>query len=279
MFYSLTVFCFCCFAQSDMLAYLWLKWFGSLDYFFCFGVSIVITAVMVVLGYMVYRAFTPRFKWTLRVFWGHMLVMSVFFLIVGYLLDVDEAKRYSMRIEHLLMEGKIEQTMLVGNKSYATDQHLFMLRAYSLAKCHHMGDRLFHYPMVKGGANALLPDSNDHSFFIPLSSITEYSRKAALHDYQLCGLLLEKKLDAFVAKFMNCYDLKSANIPRHYQEALTLYTHKQSSRRFSFANSVLDADYEDFVKILNVGNDDSGTSVRDVYGNTYWYYYSCFAMK
>ena len=128
--------------------------------------------------------------------------------------------------------------------------------------------------MMKGGSAILYPDSSTEQWLLPLEQISHLAEDKQSVDYRLCGLLLDKQIDSFAQLVTKYYDISSSTLPRHYKEALTLYTHKRSARAFSYHDSVIDADYEDFLKLVNGSRQGtSRTSARDVYGNTYWYYY------
>ena len=90
-------------------------------------------------------------------------------------------------------------------------------------------------------------------------------------DYLLCGHLLDRKIDAFALAVKRYYDL-DASLPKHYREALVLYNHIRSNPVVTYKHEVADADYADFQKLMRECGSNK-TRLRDVYGNTYWYYY------
>lgn len=94
-------------------------------------------------------------------------------------------------------------------------------------------------------------------------------------DYILCGYLLDRDLDGFVKTVLRKYDVSSPSLPRHYKEALTLYTHLRSNPSIVYHNEVMDADYADFQKLGRTYVDKTvrEAEIRDVYGGTYWCYY------
>jgi len=94
-------------------------------------------------------------------------------------------------------------------------------------------------------------------------------------DYILCGYLLDKNLDGFVNEVRRRYNLSSPSLPKHYREALTLYTHLRSNPILVFHNEVMDADYADFQKLVRKYSnaEERESHVRDSYGGTYWFYY------
>ena len=94
-------------------------------------------------------------------------------------------------------------------------------------------------------------------------------------DYMLCALLLDKKLDRFVAEVKRTYANDSVKMPRHYKEALVLYAHRRTSPMMVYKDGVMEADFQDFQalehKYTNAA--EKQAALRDTYGNTYWYYY------
>lgn len=68
-----------------------------------------------------------------------------------------------------------------------------------------------------------------------------------------------------------------SELPKHFREALVLYTHIHSDRVLTYHDNVLDADYEDFLKVDRKkykGVHEHDNALRDAYAGTYWYYYS-----
>ncbi len=73
-----------------------------------------------------------------------------------------------------------------------------------------------------------------------------------------------------------------ADLPRHYKEALVLYTHLNTVRVLTYHDSVTDADYEDFLKVSRAGYPSPAVrkaALRDAYFGTYWYYYEMLQEK
>lgn len=67
-----------------------------------------------------------------------------------------------------------------------------------------------------------------------------------------------------------------SELPKHYREALVLYTHIHAQRVLTYHDNVLDADYEDFLSVCRAKYPSlsaRNVAVRDAYFGTYWYYY------
>lgn len=63
-------------------------------------------------------------------------------------------------------------------------------------------------------------------------------------EYELCALLLDKKLDEFVRKLVKYHEL--TKLPTHYKEAILLYCHLRTHPIVEFHDNVMDADFSDY---------------------------------
>ena len=229
--------------------------------------------------------------------WKNLLTLSLMFIVVCLCGNTDRVFHYRLRMERFLCSGNYAEALEVGEKSDDADSSLTMLRVYALSRSKQLGDRLFEYPLA-GGSDALLPDDqNVRCLFFPESNILRnlsirkkgvmssmqyllYIEENGLAmksvtDYILCGYLLDRDIDSFVRFIKGKYVLSSPALPKHYKEALTLYTHLRANPILVFHNEVMDADYSDFQKLeKEYGNElERMSQVRDVYGDTYWFYY------
>lgn len=229
--------------------------------------------------------------------WRNLLLMAAMFICVCLCGNSDRLFHYRLRVESLLKSGNYAEAIKVGAKSDDTDASLTMLRIYALSCQRQLGERLFEYPVV-GGSSALLPNSDSvRCLFYPESrifkalSIRRKGRMSPMEyllyiennglamkpvtDYLLCGFLLDKNLDGFVNAIRYKYNLSSPSLPKHYREALTLYTHLRANPVLVYHNEVLDADYADFQELERKYTDKRKREsyVRDTYGGTYWFYY------
>lgn len=73
------------------------------------------------------------------------------------------------------------------------------------------------------------------------------------------------------------YSIKSLDsLPKHFQEALVLYTHLHSQRVLTYTNSAMDVDYEDFLKLQRTRKKSKAeydNAMKSAYFGTYWWYY------
>ncbi len=243
------------------------------------------------------RAFIGTDSTIVGIFWKNLSLMALMFIVVCLCGNSDRVFHYRLRVERLLTSGDYGGALRVGEKSDDADASLTMLRVYALSRSKQLGERLFEYSLV-GGSSALLPDGKDvRCLFYPERQIfkalsirkkgnmtpMEYLRYIETNglamkpaaDYVLCGYLLDKDLDSFVKAVMRRYDVSSPSLPKHYKEALTLYTHLRSNPSVVYHDEVMDADYADFQSLGRKYKDKTEREayVRDMFGGTYWCYY------
>jgi hypothetical protein len=229
--------------------------------------------------------------------WINVLTMFVFFYCVGLIGNSDKVFHYRLKVERLISQGKYEEALLVGKKSLDCDSSLTMLRAYALARQNKLPDALFQYAICGGSASLLPNGSNVKSLLFDSKEIYDYlgrmivtrpispmnylktikkhhlDKRPAV-DYLLCSFLLDKDLDSFAANISKYYDLQK-ELPRHYSEAIIMYNHLHHSNQIKHENNVIEADYEDFLKLMRQisNHEEMKNKLKDIYGNTYWYYY------
>ena len=211
-----------------------------------------------------------------RLMWINMLTMFLMFLFACFFSNHDEILHNRLKVEMLIQQKDYQQAAQVGKRSHETDSSLTMLRVYALAQTGQLGSHLFEYPIV-GGEDVLMPNgSSVRPLMISPNQIRLMNKtRKTRNDCLLTKHLLARDLDAFARDITKYYDIDSTQIPRHYSEALVLYTHLRSHRLLTYHDSVLDADYKDLRMLQRRYSDQTArqTAIRDTYGNTYWYYY------
>lgn len=231
-----------------------------------------------------------------RQLWSNLLLLCLQFLFVALAANGNDVTHYRARMETLMASRDFEKALTVGERSAATDQHLTMLRAYALSRRGEMGEMLFRYP-VKGTSSTLLPaEGGGQLLLYPADSVwrhlgarplgkmnTKTYLKAlqacgratrAVADYRLCGCLVDKDLDTFV-KLLPRYYTVNDSLPRHYREALVLYTHQRAHPALVYHDSVMDTDFADFQKLEDSYPEGNARklAVYEQYFGTYWWYY------
>lgn len=210
-----------------------------------------------------------------RTMWINILTLCVMFFMVGLVSNSNSVFHYRMHVESCLLENDFDGAIHTGKGSLQTDSSLTMLRAYALANKGQLGDHLFEYPIL-GGSKALLPNGKSvKSMMYPAEKIKHfYADKKHKADFILMGLLLDRQIDRFVKNITLYYKI-GPSLPKHYREALILYTHMRSNPLLVYKEEVMDADFQDLQDMQKKYPNRTvrESNVRDTYGNTYWYYF------
>ena len=226
----------------------------------------------------------------------NIFILAAMMIGVGLLSNSNDITHYRLRMERLLMHGEYAKALEVGKASDKTDASLTMLRVFALAHEGRLGDELFKYP-VRGTSASIVPELSDgkmlmlspDSVYRMLGAIPRHGQttknylkaivksgqatKAAI-EYQLCGMLIDKDLDGFVNLLMKTHKIDDS-LPLHYREALILYTHRRSSPKVVYRNTVMDTDYDDMQR-LEAETKSPGERRIQVYkqfSGTYWEYF------
>ena len=246
------------------------------------------------MGFLDYRVQSGIFS---RIIWVNCLIMSLLMIMVASTANTNAVFHYRAHAENAMMAGDYDEAIRVGNRSLETDSSLMMVRMYALSKRGQLGDRLFYYPLV-ATSKAMLPtaDGEVRMMYYPADSLyrhlgaiprramqpMEYletiirngQAKPAAADYLLCGYLIDKDLDGFVNALTKYYTVDES-LPRHYREALVLYTHRRSKPVLVYHDSVLDVDYNDLqqMEASCATETERKGKVLENYANSYWYYF------
>lgn len=234
-----------------------------------------------------------------RSMWVNMLIMAISFAVVVSLANTNAVFYYRAHIEDNLFKNQLDEALATGSKSIETDASLTMLRAYALSKRGQLGERLFEYAVSGNGADLVPLDGNRsrllcypvdslyrHLGAVPRTGMTtadylqavQRSGQAtpAVADYVLCSLLIDRNLEAFARTISRYYQLSdSVSLPRHYREALTLYTHQHAHPVVVFHNPVTEEDYANLQELKASCKDSLQRKVKvlENYFGSYWYYY------
>ena len=226
----------------------------------------------------------------------NIFILAAMMIGVGLLSNSNDITHYRLRMERLLMHGEYAKALEVGKASDKTDASLTMLRVFALAHEGRLGDELFKYP-VRGTSASIVPELSDgkmlmlspDSVYRMLGAIPRHGQstkhyfnaivksgqatKAAI-EYQLCGMLIDKDLDGFVNLLMKTHKIDDT-LPLHYREAPILYTHRRSSPKVVYRNTVMDTDYDDMQR-LEAETKSPGERRIQIYkqfSGTYWEYF------
>ena len=231
-----------------------------------------------------------------RLMWVNMIEIIIMMFVVCLVCGSNDTFRYRMKLENYIISKDYNKAIKVGIGQAKTDSSLTMLRIYALAHEGRLGDHLFEYPLV-GGSHAMLPNGTSvkcmmystdslYSFFgakpkevlEPKAYFDLMIKKGypsrQLYDYIICADLMDKNLDAFVKDIRKYYKI-GINIPKHYREALTIYTHLRANPVIVYHDNIMDADFQDLQDLIKKNPDLRlrKNAIKDTYSNTYWYYY------
>lgn len=231
--------------------------------------------------------------------WPNALLMSLQFGLVGVCSNTDIRLHHELRVARYLQEERYDEALSVGKQSLEVSERLTAMRCYALSRTGRLAEELFEYPMPYG-SRGLLPSASDSvglsawpeafyrymearpssrlegqatTFFRLLSERPE-KLTPVVADYLLCALLLDKDLDGFV-RALPLYYTVDDKLPRYYKEALILYVHSRMSPELTYEDAVLQANYSEYQALRRKEATDAGRykACRNLYGNTYWFYY------
>jgi len=198
--------------------------------------------------------------------WINLVVLLPMFVIVGVVGNHDREFHKWARAERLIANGEFaaayDMTLGMDDGSPAT----LMLRAYALSCEGKLGEKLFETPVTSSSAS-LVPDNKDvRTLILPQKMIAKKARTNV--DYVLCRFLIDRKLSSFLYVLKKYYK-SSRLLPKHYKEALTLYSHKYGNHGVAFDDKDMEAEYAEFEKLRSR----HGADMKKDFGDTYWAYY------
>ena len=230
-----------------------------------------------------------------RIVWRNLEIFVVLFCLVGFLSNGEENFKREALVESYYRKGNVKKALEVGYLSNTVSQTLATQRAYILAKEGLLGEKLFEYHQPYS-SDVLFPEDVQISPLVPDSvfsligvnpvpgekmletlkrAVESDSSTSAARDYYLSAMLLDRRLVEFAGTVASVYpDVKISDMPKHYQEALVLYS--------NIDGSVVDSDnngmqkHFDAFKALEKQYDDPfvrANYMRRNFGRTYWWYY------
>lgn len=231
-----------------------------------------------------------------RIIWRNLMIFVFLFLLVGTLSSSEENfEREALLYSHH-KAGRVDKALAVGYKSLTASKELTQARAYILAEKGELGKRFFEYPQLYGvegllpgneRTSPLDPDSvysligdtlragEDYDAFLYRVANTDTATPAA-GDYYLVSLLLDKKIEIFKDEVARIYgDSTADNLPKHYREALVLYSSIDSDYNLSLSSDTLIEALDSLHRVEMKSEDIVVRSnfVRKEFGRTYWWYF------
>ncbi len=245
-----------------------------------------------------------------RPMWINALMMAVQIICVAWIGNTNAVYHYRMQTETLLADGKYQKALEVGKESLESDANLLMLRMYALARENALGEKLFEYPITANVEQMLPTSGRTRMYYCPEDSLYKFlggrpaeamtpmhfldllerrdttlntrtpapprprTSVSPLIDYKLCGLLIDRQIDRFAREIGKYYPLDD-HLPKHYREALVLYTHSRSNPVVVYHHDVTDEDWRNLQELESrfPNATERQGRVEDQYHGTYWYYY------
>lgn len=235
--------------------------------------------------------------------WKNIFIISFLFAIMCSIADSDKLSRMQIRIEQRLEQNDYTGALSIMKTSNRHNENIAMLTMYALSCEGELTEKLFEYPVCSSSKYVLPQNGGTKTLFYPTERIFSHlgmatssmksgknephsifnannddktlaSKNAHFIDYLLCSYLLDRNIEQFVKTFI-AHKKSFLKVPKHYQEALILYTHTRSNPQMVYQNDVVETDYKDFQRMEKDAEKDPKRIQRlhDVYGNTYWFYY------
>lgn len=233
-----------------------------------------------------------------RSMWVNLLILVFQMMITAGIANTNAVFHYRMQAERCLLDGDIDGALAAGKRSLECDETLVMLRMQALARKDALGEQLFEYK-VCGTSKTILPtnDSISPLLLYPADSMYKFIGAVPAHrmepmhylklvqrkdsvprkvvtDYLLSGYLIDKDIDTFAREVSKFYPMNDS-LPKHYREAMVLYTHLRSRPVAVYRNTVMDEDYDNFRDLRSQypKKMEQKGKMEEEYFGTYWYYY------
>lgn len=227
---------------------------------------------------------------------GNLLILLLLCLMTITVGNTEIHFHHELAVEAALKKNDYSQARKVGKKMVHPSRPLTALRAYTMSKEQTMGEYLFEYPQLYGSEGLLLDALSGNRFRLTADSLYTYlgatpqqgekaidyfgricREEVGSHvslDYYLSALLLEHRLEQFVADFEELYTV-SDSIPRYYEEALFLYDKMHPSLSQKVQNEAMEERWKAYeaLKLELAGTVGEGNRMRRKFGDTYWWYY------
>lgn len=276
---------------------------GNLEYgwwMYCLPVLMCVYYTLVLVSFKTgfSKVMCQLVKSPMRNLWVNLLAITICMVMVCAFGNSDKIYHARIHAEQCILKNNFDEALETLRLCDNADENTTMLTMYALSKKKMLPESLFCY-RLKGNSKAMMPYGDelrfeiipDSSFFsylgtwyvqkMPAMKYLDYQLRhrrmtKVTADYLLCGYLLDKKLDAFANAIGRYYVVNdSVSLPKHYREALILYTHLHSAPKIVYNNDVMNADFQDYQKLGKSTSDDRVRKnlLRETYGNTYWYYY------
>ena len=188
---------------------------------------VVVPVLIQAVRYQPYEPEERRVGPLSQLLWINVGTLVLMFLLVGLLGNGDREFHKRARMEYLVDQRRYREALDMAQRLEHPDSVSSMLTIYSVARCGHLTDSLFHYRLV-GEGKVMRPSPQVHSLLTPDSILNRVTSKSA--NYQLMGFLLNRDLPTFAA-YLPLYYKTNGPMPRYYAEAWHLYHLLRAGKR------------------------------------------------
>ncbi len=192
---------------------------------------------------------------------SNLLIVIALVAYNYFVSNTNDLIHYELQAKYYLSTNDYENALKVGKESLSIDSTLYQLRAEAMISSGLLGEKLFTYLIPADAHKLQLYESLDAQ---------------QLRDITLCNLLLEKRLREFAKLTQLYYSPDYQNLPKHYKEALTIYSMLSPNECVNFKDESVANEYKEFIKLKNSETEPvkCNNICREQYGNTYfWFYY------
>lgn len=246
----------------------------------------------------VYRDTSNEYKSTSAYLAPNLFILFLSFVMVIYFGNSHDNFHHELRYAQMIEEGKWDEAMDAMHDAEPTPK-LNQLKVYVLTCKGQLGESLFSYPLCFGSQTMLRSRQDSSWVFTPERKIyntlgmapaagSQMSTKRfaqlaferdttgnrQIADFLLTTCLMDKDLDRFAYYYPHVYDSISC-APRYFREAAVLYNRKHPDACLQVRDDVSETNCQDFLHLMNSNKsaDDRFYICRDMYADTYWFYY------
>lgn len=232
--------------------------------------------------------------------WRNYVLLFLMMLMCGAISRTNEVSHYEYAAERYVVRQQYDKVLDVADQSLHSTRRLTELRMYALSQKGELAERLFDYPQLYGGEGLLsvsdtdsiyryssrriclrlgaLPGPNVHSTVQYLWAINSVDslRTPVTIDYQLCYLLLDRRLQSFGKKLAEYYPQSADTpLPHAYSEAV-IYINNVSggNLNYSISQDIVDRFNWYLHRKQELAHEKGGENIlRREFWNTFWWYY------
>lgn len=231
-----------------------------------------------------------------RIVWRNLILLTIIFMLVGTLSGGDKNfMREAVQYKHY-RNGDIDAALSVSSNSPLASLQLTAQRAYLLSLNGTLGEHLFEYPQYYGSEGLLPPvmrstpiapdtvyshigmsrKANEDASSYLARTVASDSVSVVAQEYYLASLLLDRRIVDFADEVFEYYNVgDSEKLPKHYKEALVLYSHIVPEYTLAFDAADMRASLEKMITDAATKGKAFARSARlqPDYGNSYWRYF------